>query len=79
MCAGLYSNNSQTTNRLFYQKQSSESSNPNKCLKLLHLIDSPIASPYVLSKNLYCYIKKLVACKEEEEEEEEECICNMLS
>ena len=35
----------------------------------LHLIDSPITAPYVLSVNLYCCIKKLVACGGGEEGE----------
>ena len=34
---------------------------------LLHLIDFPITSPYVLSVNLYFCIKKLVTYREEEE------------
>ena len=41
-------------------------------LNLLYLIDSTLTSTYVLSVNLYFYIKKLVAYREEEEEEEEE-------
>ena len=36
-------------------------------LKLSHLIDSLITTPYVLSVNLYFYsIKKLVTCRKEE-------------